>query len=175
MHKAGPIPIWWCWVPTRSTALWGSGRVHLRPCPCFRSALACASCPIMPVLPPRNTTSITCWTGKTMSPGHGRVSGAGIESSCELRFPSWAASQGPAMNRLLLASAASLCFAATGALADEGMWTFDNFPIASVNQEYGLHLDQAWLDRLRGASVRLSIGCSASVVSADGLVLTNHH
>jgi len=85
------------------------------------------------------------------------------------------------MNRLLLTSAASLCLiavlclAAPGALADEGMWTFDNFPIASVNQEYGLHLDQAWLDRLRGAAVRLSSGCSASVVTADGLVLTNHH
>ncbi|HXR94296.1 MAG TPA: S46 family peptidase [Rhizomicrobium sp.] len=79
------------------------------------------------------------------------------------------------MNRLLLTSAASLCLVATGALANEGMWTFDNFPVASVNQEYGLHIDQAWLDRLRGAAVRLSSGCSASVVTADGLVLTNHH
>ncbi|HKD46068.1 MAG TPA: S46 family peptidase [Rhizomicrobium sp.] len=85
------------------------------------------------------------------------------------------------MHRLLLAYAATLCLAAplcltaSGALADEGMWTFDNFPIAAVNQEFGLHIDQAWLDRLRGAAVRLSSGCSASVVSADGLILTNHH
>ena len=79
------------------------------------------------------------------------------------------------MNRLLLTSAAFLCLAATAARADEGMWTFDNFPTAAVNQEYGLHIDQAWLDRVRGAAVRLSVGCSASVVSADGLVLTNHH
>ena len=57
------------------------------------------------------------------------------------------------MNRLLFASAASLCLTATGALADEGMWTFDNFPIAAVNQEYGLHIDQAWLDHLRGARI----------------------
>src|SRR5215469_554063 len=59
--------------------------------------------------------------------------------------------------------------------ADEGMWTFDNFPLQTVNQKYGLKLDQSWLDRVRGASARLSTGCSASIVSADGLVLTNHH
>ena len=59
--------------------------------------------------------------------------------------------------------------------ADEGMWTFDNFPIAAVNKEYGTHIDQAWLDRTRLAAVRLSTGCSASLVTAQGLVLTNHH
>ena len=61
------------------------------------------------------------------------------------------------------------------ALADEGMWTFDNFPLAKVNQEYGLHLDQAWLNHVMAASARLSSGCSSSIVSAEGLVLTNHH
>lgn len=80
------------------------------------------------------------------------------------------------MKRLLLLSAAALVsLGATATLADEGMWTFDNFPLAAVNQKYGLHLDQAWLDRLRGAAVRLSSGCSASVVTPNGLVLTNHH
>jgi hypothetical protein len=59
--------------------------------------------------------------------------------------------------------------------ADEGMWTFDNFPVAAVNEEYGLHIDQGWLDHVRLASVRLSSGCSASLVTAQGLVLTNHH
>ncbi len=63
----------------------------------------------------------------------------------------------------------------TAAHADEGMWTFDNFPLAKVNKAYGLHLDQAWLDHLQHATVRLSVGCSASVVSGDGLVLSNHH
>lgn len=59
--------------------------------------------------------------------------------------------------------------------ADEGMWTFDNFPISSVNQSLGTHIDQAWLDHVRLAAVRLSSGCSASLVTAQSLVLTNHH
>jgi len=61
------------------------------------------------------------------------------------------------------------------ALADEGMWTFDNFPSATVKTKYGVAIDKAWLTVVQGAAVRLSTGCSASVVSATGLVLTNHH
>jgi hypothetical protein len=61
------------------------------------------------------------------------------------------------------------------ALADEGLWTFDNFPAAAVKAKYGVTIDQAWLDRVQHASVRLSSGCSASAVSPDGLVLTNQH
>ena len=64
---------------------------------------------------------------------------------------------------------------ATAAKADEGMWTFDNFPAGTVNAKYGTAIDQAWLTRVRGAAVRLSSGCSASLVSGRGLVLTNHH
>ena len=80
----------------------------------------------------------------------------------------------------LTVSAAALAFAgltlsATAASArDEGMWTFDNFPIAEVNAKYGTSIDQAWLDRVRLASVRIQ-GCSASFVSPEGLILTNHH
>jgi hypothetical protein len=61
------------------------------------------------------------------------------------------------------------------AAADEGMWTFDNFPAARVRAAYGWSPDQAWLDRVQKASVRLDNGCSGSVVSRNGLVLTNHH
>ena len=71
-------------------------------------------------------------------------------------------------------AAAAVC-AVTTAFADEGMWTFDNFPAAKVNKQYGTAIDQNWLDTVREASVRLSTGCSASVVTGDGLVLTNHH
>ena len=72
------------------------------------------------------------------------------------------------------AVSAILSVGATPAKADEGMWTFDNFPIQTVNTKYGTRIDQAWLDRVRGAAVRLN-GCSASFVSGEGLILTNHH
>ncbi len=70
---------------------------------------------------------------------------------------------------------AALSLSITSAFADEGMWTFNNFPAATVGQAYGFAPDQAWLDHVRLASVRLAGGCSGSVVSADGLVMTNHH
>src|SRR2546423_11277200 len=76
------------------------------------------------------------------------------------------------MKYLALLGAISL---AAPALADEGMWTPDNFPFDQVNQKYGLHLDHKWLDHVQASAVRLAGGCSASVVSPNGLVLTNHH
>jgi hypothetical protein len=73
-----------------------------------------------------------------------------------------------------VAGVMALTAAPSAARADEGMWTFDNFPIQTVNQKYGTRIDQAWLDRLRLASVRIQ-GCSASFVSDQGLILTNWH
>src|SRR4051812_41305301 len=58
--------------------------------------------------------------------------------------------------------------------AFEGMWTFDNFPIARANQVLGTGIDQAWLDRVRLSSVRFG-GGSAGTVSPNGLVMTNNH
>lgn len=71
--------------------------------------------------------------------------------------------------------AIATCVLALPAAADEGMWTFDNFPSAQVKQKYGFGPDKAWLDRVQRAAVRLSSGCSASLVSPHGLVLTNWH
>jgi hypothetical protein len=58
---------------------------------------------------------------------------------------------------------------------EEGMWTFNQFPAAKVQQKYGFSPSQQWLDHVRLASVRLAEGCSASFVSPNGLVLTNYH
>jgi Peptidase S46 len=60
------------------------------------------------------------------------------------------------------------------AFADEGMWTYHDFPQAQIKQRFGVDISQAWLDRARTATVRLS-GCTASFVSSEGLILTNHH
>ncbi|MFY7718350.1 MAG: S46 family peptidase, partial [Brevundimonas sp.] len=80
------------------------------------------------------------------------------------------------MRHLTPALAAALLTLAAGsaAKAEEGMWTFDNFPIARANATLGTNIDQAWLDRVRLSSVRFA-GCSAGIVSAEGLVMTNNH
>jgi hypothetical protein len=59
--------------------------------------------------------------------------------------------------------------------ADEGMWTFNNFPSEAVAQKYGFRPDAKWLEHVRLASARIAGGCSASFVSPKGLVMTNNH
>ncbi|HYJ31518.1 MAG TPA: S46 family peptidase, partial [Allosphingosinicella sp.] len=80
------------------------------------------------------------------------------------------------MSRLFARSllAAAALASAGAAIAAEGMWTFDNFPIAEANRTLGTRIDQAWLDRARLASVRLG-GASGGLVSAEGLIFTNEH
>ena len=77
------------------------------------------------------------------------------------------------MKRVSMAALAAL--ASFAVAADEGMWTFDNPPRAAIAGKYGVTLDDAWLNRVREATVRLEGGCTGSFISGDGLVLTNHH
>jgi V8-like Glu-specific endopeptidase len=83
------------------------------------------------------------------------------------------------LRRRALMSVSVLAFTlptlASPAAAEEGMWTFDAFPAARVREQYGWAPDKPWLDRVQAAAVRLTGGCSASFVSPEGLVLTNHH
>lgn len=67
-------------------------------------------------------------------------------------------------------------FAVAGsAMADEGMWTMDHLPLHQMKQSYGFTPTAQWIDLVQHASLRLAEGCSGSFVSANGLVMTNHH
>src|SRR5262245_24009752 len=60
-------------------------------------------------------------------------------------------------------------------VADEGMWTFDNPPLAKLKERYGFTPTQVWRDHVRLSSIRFNDGGSGSFVSANGLAITNHH
>src|ERR1700757_4745519 len=61
------------------------------------------------------------------------------------------------------------------ALADEGLWLFNNPPTKQLQDKYHFTPTAAWLEHLQKSSVRVGRGGSGSFVSPDGLVLTNHH
>jgi hypothetical protein len=74
--------------------------------------------------------------------------------------------------RALLTLIVLLC--AAPAFADSGMWTFQQFPHAQLKRAHNADVSEAWLERVRTATIRLQ-NCTASFVSPQGLILTNHH
>ncbi|RPJ74989.1 MAG: S46 family peptidase, partial [Acidobacteria bacterium] len=58
--------------------------------------------------------------------------------------------------------------------ADEGFWPYNGIPKAAIKAKYKFDVTDAWLNHLQLATVRFG-GGTGSVVSPDGLVLTNHH
>jgi Peptidase S46 len=58
--------------------------------------------------------------------------------------------------------------------AEEGMWTFDDFPAAVIKRSFGVDITPLWLEHVRLSTLRLT-NCTASFVSSGGLILTNHH
>lgn len=55
------------------------------------------------------------------------------------------------------------------------MWTFEYPPMDYFEKEYNFRPDEEWFNHVRMASLKFANYCSASFVSADGLVMTNHH
>jgi len=74
----------------------------------------------------------------------------------------------------VFAIACATSFAAS-AFADEGMWLFDTPPLKQLKEKYQFEPTPQWLEHLQKASVRFNSGGSGSFVSANGLVITNHH
>lgn len=70
---------------------------------------------------------------------------------------------------------AALLWLSHVAFADEGMWTVDNFPAATVADKYGVEISDDWLRAARLATTRLESGCTGSFASPEGLILTNNH
>jgi hypothetical protein len=59
------------------------------------------------------------------------------------------------------------------ATADEGMWLVNNPPLAQLKSTHGFEPSAEWMTAMQQAAVR--VGASGSFVSAEGLVMTNHH
>lgn len=55
------------------------------------------------------------------------------------------------------------------------MWTFDAVPTQRFEELYEFRVTEEWLDDVRLSALEFSTGCSASFVSKDGLIMTNHH
>jgi len=55
------------------------------------------------------------------------------------------------------------------------MWTFENPPLEYFEQTYDFRPTEEWLEKVQKSALKFGRGCSASFISEDGLIMTNHH
>ncbi|NJD22746.1 MAG: S46 family peptidase [Melioribacter sp.] len=55
------------------------------------------------------------------------------------------------------------------------MWTFEDYPHDYIKSAYGFNASEDWLKKVRLSALIFGGGCTASFVSEDGLIMTNHH
>lgn len=55
------------------------------------------------------------------------------------------------------------------------MWTFENPPLDYFEKLYNFKPTEEWLDKVQKSALKFGNGCSASFISEDGLIMTNHH
>ncbi len=80
--------------------------------------------------------------------------------------------------RLLCASLCSVLLAPLASPTprpDEGMWLLNKLPRKLLKEKYGFAAADEWVEHIQKSAVRISTGGSGSLVSAKGLVMTNHH
>ena len=80
------------------------------------------------------------------------------------------------MRKLFIVTALLTLFGLSSSVrAEEGMWLFSSPPAQEVKTKYGFELTPKFLEHLQKSSIRFSNGGSASFVSSNGLIMTNHH
>ena len=55
------------------------------------------------------------------------------------------------------------------------MWTFENPPLDYFEKLYNFRPTAAWLEKVQKSALKFGNGCSASFISENGLIMTNHH
>lgn len=76
---------------------------------------------------------------------------------------------------LLVAAMIFGSLAGVGARADEGMWLLNRFPVDEVAKRHRFKATPEFLKSLQLSAARFNNGGTASFVSANGLLFTNHH
>ncbi len=76
---------------------------------------------------------------------------------------------------ILAATCLALSVFSGPSAADEGMWLFTDPPSKLLKDKYGFDVKDAWLEHVQKSCVKFGRSGSSSLVSSNGLVMTNHH